>query len=447
MTSATHSQGTLPVNGKWSSRCWGISLVCLYIAIVAAPLLAALIHEPSTFRSFWGELGKGLALAGFAILALQAVLNARFRILEAPFGYDVVTRFHRSMALVGLGMLIAHPICLALDMGSLFLFTLDTSWRINLGKAGLLLLLLAVLFAMFFHYVRVNYQTWRVMHKGMIAVVALGFAHAWFAGADLNAFGVQAVFVILLAGALGVFLYRNAVHPWVGRYRYTVEDIEEAARDVYTLTLKPDNGAMPSHDAGQFAFVTLKRPGRRSEEHPFTIPSSPAERGRVRFTIKRSGDFTNTIADTKPGDLAYLEGPLGRFSLVHYDAPHFLFIAGGVGITPIMSMLRYLRDTQDQRRGLLLYANNAEPGIVFREELAALPRNISVVHVLKEPPETWEGETGFVTQEVIRRNAGDMLDRCHVFLCGPPPMMDAVLESLANLGIEPDRIHFERFSL
>lgn len=437
----------LPLNRRWSSKSWGVVLVCVYAFLVLAPLVVALIHEPSSFRSFWGELGKGLALAGFAILALQSVLSARFRIFEAPFGYDIVTRFHRTMAIAAVGMLLAHPALLALDMGSFFLFSLDTSWKISLGKVALLFLLFAVPFALFFRFLGFNYQTWRVMHKAMIGVVALAFAHAWFAGADLDNLGVQVVLIALLACAVAIFAYRNGVLPFVGRYRYTVDSVDKAARDVYTLTLKPDNGGMPPHDAGQFAFLKLKRPGRRSEEHPFTIPSSPLERGHVQFTIKRSGDFTDTIGETKPGDEAFLEGPLGRFSPVHYDIPCFLFIAGGVGITPIISMLRYLRDIKDQRRGLLLYANNAEPDIIFRDELASLPQNIPVVHVLKEAPENWSGEEGFITQDMIRRHAGEFLDRCHVMLCGPPPMMDAVLESLNNLGIEPQRIHFEKFSL
>ena len=110
-------------------------------------------------------------------------------------------------------------------------------------------------------------------------------------------------------------------------------------------------------------------------------------------------------------------------------------------------MLRYLRDTKDQRRAMLLFANDAEPDIIFRDELNALPHNFSVVHVLKQPPDGWEGEEGYVTQDIIRRHAGEMLDRCHVMLCGPPPMMDAVLDSLENLGIEPERIHYEKFSL
>ncbi|MFO7976880.1 MAG: ferredoxin reductase family protein [Candidatus Hydrogenedentota bacterium] len=438
---------TQPWDRKWSSKSWGAALVFLYLAAVAAPLVLALIHEPSSFRSFWGELGKGFGLAGFAILALQTVLNARFRIFEAPFGYDVVTRFHRTMAIVALVMLLAHPLLLALDMGSLFLFSLDTSWKIYLGKFTLLFVLLAVPFALFFRFLGLNYQTWRVMHKAMIAVIVLAFAHGWFAGSDLDNAGVQAVFIVLLASAVAIFVYRNAILPFVGRYRYTVEGVDKAARDVYTLTLKPVNGGMPPHDAGQFAFLKLTRPGRRSEEHPFTIPSSPMERGHVQFTIKRSGDFTNTIGDTRPGDKAFLEGPLGRFSPVHYEAPCFLFIAGGVGITPIISMLRYLRDIKDQRRGLLLYANHAEPDIIFRDELASLPHNMSVVHVLKEAPENWSGEEGLITQDIIRRHAGEILDKCHVMLCGPPPMMDAVLESLNNLGIEPQRIHFEKFSL
>ncbi|HUV38654.1 MAG TPA: FAD-binding oxidoreductase, partial [Planctomycetota bacterium] len=202
-----------------------------------------------------------------------------------------------------------------------------------------------------------------------------------------------------------------------------------------------------AHAPGQFVFLTLRRKGRKSEEHPFTISSSPAADGAFTVTVKKSGVFTNTIDRTAAGDGALVEGPFGRFSYVHTDAQEFLFIAGGVGITPIMSMLRTLRDTGDARPAVLIFANKTGRDILFRDELSKLPANVQVVHVLSQAPDDWRGPTGYVTAEVLTEHAGAMLKSAEVYLCGPPPMMDAVTVSLRSLGVPNRRIHTERFAL
>jgi NAD(P)H-flavin reductase len=144
-------------------------------------------------------------------------------------------------------------------------------------------------------------------------------------------------------------------------------------------------------------FLRPVRPGRKSQTHPFTIAASPLEPGIIATTIKKSGNFTNTIDQPHPGDVGRIEGPFGRFSLVHYDIERFPFVAGGVGITPIMSMLRYLRDTGDRRPVVLLCGNKTARDILFASELEQLPSHLRVVHVLSRPDETWAGPSGHIS--------------------------------------------------
>jgi ferredoxin-NADP reductase len=167
----------------------------------------------------------------------------------------------------------------------------------------------------------------------------------------------------------------------------------------------------------------------------------------LQATIKKSGDFTNTIGETIPGDKALIEAPFGRFSFVHDNPKSFLFIAGGVGVTPIMSMLRYLRDTNDKRKALLIYGNKTPKDIVFRDELDKMLGWLKIVHIMSEPDSQWTGARGFVTREFLEKNAGDLFADAHVYLCGPPIMMKKVTGTLKNLGISKKRIHYELFSL
>ena len=282
----------------------------------------------------------------------------------------------------------------------------------------------------------------------MIAIVVLGFIHSILLGHDLNEPALLAYWSGLFGAALLVFAWRNVIVAMWGRRRFRVAEVQSASHDTYTLRLEPADGKdLPPRNPGQFMFLKLICPRRPSEEHPFTISASPTEPGHLAATIKQSGDFTNTIDQTRPGDEASVEHPFGQFSYVHHEANRFLFIAGGVGVTPIRSMLRCLADSGDTRPAVLIYGNKTERDILFRDELADLPENVQVVHVLSDPDEGWDGETGYVTDEVIRRHAGEFLERADVYLCGPPPMMDMLTKALRELGVDSSRLHYERFSL
>ncbi|MFW6161324.1 MAG: ferric reductase-like transmembrane domain-containing protein [Planctomycetota bacterium] len=384
---------------------------------------------------------------GFALLALQVALSARLRWADRPFGLDRVMRWHKRAALVACLLLLAHPVLLAVGMGNAFLFGFETSWQVWLGKAALALMLVVVFVALYFPQLGLDYQRWRLMHKGAVVVVVLGFLHGLVIGSDMRSAGMQAYWWGLGALAAGLFVYRNLYVPLRGRRRFRVTSVEQTTHDTYTVSVEQESGEPLSDQPGQFMFLKLLRPGRPSEEHPFTIASSPTAEPPVQATIKQSGDYTNTIGETRAGDEALIEGPFGRFSYRYRDAESFLFIAGGVGITPLLSMLRALRDTGDDRRAVLIYGNDSERDIIFRDELGALPEHVRVVHVLADPDESWDGPTGYVTREIIDEHAREQLSEARVYLCGPPPMMDQVETALRGLGVPRSRIHTERFAL
>ncbi|NLG26639.1 MAG: oxidoreductase, partial [Chloroflexi bacterium] len=139
----------------------------------------------------------------------------------------------------------------------------------------------------------------------------------------------------------------------------------------------------------------------------------------------------------------------GAFSPDRYaDAEHLVLIAGGVGIAPMMSILRTMVDRGDTRPVTLLYGSRDWDNIAYREELAELEQRLKlrVVHVLERAPEGWQGETGFVTDQVLARHLPAAVDY-HVFLCGPLGMLNAVEAALAKLNVPETRIHLERFDL
>jgi predicted ferric reductase len=183
-------------------------------------------------------------------------------------------------------------------------------------------------------------------------------------------------------------------------------------------------------------------------EHPFSIASS-AERGqRIEVSIKALGDFTATIKDVKAGETAWIDAPYGTFSIDDHPQAHgYAFVAGGIGIAPVMSMLRTLDDRRDRRPLVLFYGNRAWDRVAFREELDALSARLDlrVVHVLLEPPHDWTGERGFVSEEILMRHLPPERHLFHCFLCGPTPMTTSVEQSLAALGIPAAQVHSEIF--
>jgi predicted ferric reductase len=197
------------------------------------------------------------------------------------------------------------------------------------------------------------------------------------------------------------------------------------------------------------AWLTIRRSPFSIRKHPFSFSSSAVARDHIAFTIRELGDFTSTVGSIVPGERAYIDGPYGTFDLDQHTGPGYVFIVGGIGSTPIMSMLRTMADRGDDHSVVLFYGNRTWNSVIFGEEIAELEGrlNLKVVHVLENPPEGWEGETGFITRHVLDRHLpNDRRERVY-FVCGPIPMIAAVERSLRALGVPLSHIHSEQYEL
>jgi len=252
---------------------------------------------------------------------------------------------------------------------------------------------------------------------------------------------------------IGLLVWVRLIKPiLLLRRPYAVEQVIQERGNAWTLAVRPVGHAGTRFMPGQFAWLTAWQSPFADAEHPFSFSSNAGQPERVAFTIKELGNFTRTIKDIKPGQRVYLDGPFGAFSVDrHPGAQGYVFVAGGIGITPIMSMLRTLGDRDERRPLLLIYANNTWEDITFREEIDALQQqlNLRVVHVLRDPPEGWQGEQGYVSRDLLARHLPPERKRnaYEVFICGPKPMMDNVERALVELGVYLGDMHSERFDL
>lgn len=425
----------------------------LYLAVTLAPLSVAFIYRDHPRREFWTEFSVALGFVGLSMLSLQFLITARFRGVAAPYGIDILLRFHRQISLLVVGLVVAHPVILFVTRPETvrLLNVVEAPWRARAAVAALVAMLVLVSLSFWRRRFGLGYETWRLTH-GLLAVGALVLAliHVQLVGWYIDLPWKRVLWVLLIGMVVLVLVYVRIVRPHLLKRRpYRVSEVRPERGSAHTLVFEPVNHRAMRFSPGQFAWLTLDRTPLLLEDHPFSFSSSAYQRDKVAMTIKKPGDFTSTVGDIPVGAHAYLEGPHGAFTIDRYEGPGYVFVAGGVGITPIMSMLRSLDDRRDGRAHLLLYAAGTYDDLTFREDIddIATRLDLEVVYVPGEPHEGWQGPSGRISYELLLEYVdGERADHRY-FICGPNPMMDDIEQKLLRAGVPPERIASERFNL
>jgi NAD(P)H-flavin reductase len=166
------------------------------------------------------------------------------------------------------------------------------------------------------------------------------------------------------------------------------------------------------------------------------------------FVIKEVGDFTRRLGRLTPGTIAYVDGPHGNLTLPGRTGSGIALIAGGVGIAPLLGILRQLCHDRDRRPIVVLYGNRVREQIVYADELSEMRAdlNLRIEHVLGEPPPEWQGRTGVINAEVLGAVFSDLDVRSWLFfVCGPLPMVESAEKALLSMGVPGRQIVSERF--
>jgi predicted ferric reductase len=389
-------------------------------------------------------IGRLLALVGFVLVLFQIALSSRLKWIERNIGLDKLFGIHRTAGVIGFAFMLSHPI-FHFSSDLLSLGTVILLWPMAIGLTALLIVIVTAGSAILYRRLRLRYGTWKKMHWVNFIAPPVIFAHSLLLGSDIRDQQPLRVFWFVLGGlyvALVGSILWNRIQ--VRRHPFRVTDVVQETRDTWSLHFK---NRRVNHKPGQFLIVSLIRKGRAEEPHPFTLSSSPTS-DALSISVKAVGDFTSTIKDTTTADHAYIDAPYGVFSFLNYDAPNLVFIAGGIGITPFMSMLRYMADEKLERNVLLIWGNKTEQDVAFRSELeqmaAAMPC-LRIVHVMSNQQD-WPGEKGYVDARLLRKYL-DGVENPQVFVCGPPVMMTKVIRALQEIGVPKGRIHYERFAL
>lgn len=435
----------------------GLLLALLYLGAVLTPLGLAFarVRPP---RSIWDELASGAGMLAFAIILVEFLLSGRFRVISGGVGMDVTMRLHQLLARAALVLAMMHPFFYVTPFGPQLPY--DPTREFTLVEPGMALVTGAIAWVLLPAFVLISishaeafktYEAWRWGHGiGAALIAGLTWHHTIHAGRYAQDPVLETIWAGLLAIALFSLVSVYFIRP-LQRLRkpWHVTVVEKVADRTWAVDLNPVGHSGLDYKAGQFSWVNIGHNAFCLSENPFSIASAPAEKGRLRFLIKELGDFTSTLASIRSGTTAYVDGPHGTLTIDGHPAPGLGLIAGGVGVAPMLSILRQKDAVGDDRPTRLIYGNRHPGQIVAESELNSFAEagDTSIVHVVSEPSSDWSGSVGMIDAQLIEKHFGEPAHKTWLYvLCGPLAMMTGVEKTLVALGVPPGNILSERFT-
>jgi predicted ferric reductase len=425
----------------------------VFTLLLVAPVLIMILAPRPEGRQLLRDVAVALGFLGLSLMGLQFLPTARLHFIAETFHLDTLYSVHHELSKAAFFLVLAHPILLILSNPYNFVTfnILGAPWKLRAGVIAFLLMLLLVMTSVWRVWLRLKYEPWRGLHD-LFTVGVAGFALYHILKVDYyTALPLQRWLWIAYAVLWGVVLLEIRVIKPIRMLQkpFEIAELIEERGNTWSMVLEPVGHEGMPFKAGQVAWLTVDRSPFRIKEHPFSFASSAEHPERIAFAIRELGDFTNQVGEYPIGTPVYIDGPYGTFDLQDHPGSGFIFIAGGIGSAPIMSMLRTLAERGDDRPMHFFYGNRTWEEVTFREELAELEEklDLEMIHVLEKPPEDWDGETGFITEEVLRRHVPVDCVECVYFICGPLPMIHLVRRGLHHIGVHENRIHSEQYEM
>jgi glycine betaine catabolism B len=226
------------------------------------------------------------------------------------------------------------------------------------------------------------------------------------------------------------------------KFETSVNEIIPRTSDTSSFRLPRPSGF--DYKPGQYMMVTIKSADKELM-HPFSLSSSPTDHDFIEFTKKfTASEYSSHLKAMKNGDWTRIDGPYGKFTC-ECEYEKIVFLAGGIGITPFFSIIKYCTDRQLPTSMVLFYGCRNQNEIVFKKELDGMQLknpNLKVIPVLNEPNPNWKGKVGFVTADLIKQEVPDYKDRV-IYACGPPIMVAAMQKVVAALGLPEAQLKLE----
>ncbi|MCW3016838.1 MAG: putative ferric reductase [Solirubrobacterales bacterium] len=392
--------------------------------------------------------GRLTGLVGAYAMLLTVLLAGRLGVLERAIGQDRLVAWHRRLAPWSLVLIGAHTVLTVLGYaqragtGPLHEFwslVTTTRWMLA-ATVGLGLLTFVGVSSYRGARRRMSHETWWSVHLYTYLGLALAFTHQITSGAAFVAQPWARTFWIALwLGTAGVVLaYRVLLPVWRSVvHRVRVERVTEEAPGIVSLTLTGRSLHTLPLSGGQFLHWRFLRRGMWWQAHPYSVSALPAG-GRLRITVKDLGDHSRALADLPVGTRVAFEGPYGAFTADRAAGRRVLAIAGGVGVTPIRTLLEEL--PPGSAPIVVLRATHVDD-LVHDDEIEVLARRRGgFVHRL-----VGSRRDVHMSAATLLALAPDIAQR-DVYLCGPDGLTEQAYRAAVRAGVPADRIHHETFS-
>lgn len=387
-------------------------------------------------------LGKLAGLTGFLFLSLLIFSGDTARYFDRFFGIDKIIKFQRKFALFTMVFILAHPIFFILSDWSSLSFLIPNFSTLPLALGAMSLYIFIAVMIASTAYKRISYNIWQYIHILTYLLFFFSLYHAFNWGFDSGNGLVRAIYLILLIAIVGGIIYRTNYKLKQKRAgKFYVQSVTNETKDVFKLTLKSEKKFF--FRAGQFCFLRLNQ-DELYARHPFTMASSPAEK-ELRFIVKIQGRFTRALLKLKPGDEVIVDGPFGIFT-AEDSATDLIFIAGGVGIAPFVSLIKDRLASRINQSVVLLYGSKTEADIICRRELDSIKKGwFKKAYILSgNPSELARGEAGHINQEIIEKYVSNISNSLF-YICGPEPMKKSLKEILKKLKVNRRKVIIEDF--
>ncbi len=425
---------------------WAVAAVfAAYAALYWYYVIAAAMPFAAQFSYFVGS-------CSVICMVLGLLLSVRPRTVETSFGgLDRMYKLHKYLGVAALLLFIAHyatvpggPEEEEASPASAMIEQPDEEGEegLPIDLFGLIAMIGFTLLIIITLNRKIPYHRWLTTHRFMAAfflVVCIHVALVLYDGEEIALLSAPgAALALLLLAGLSACFYKLFLYPKKEKHRFTLSAVNRLERAT-EVVLQPKDG-MFLFEPGQFAFITIDAPGLR-EAHPFTI-SSGAKEDHLRFTMKVLGDYTRRVRDDlTTGAAVAIEGPYGRFNPLRGSEKQ-VWVAGGIGITPFLSVLRTMEPGQKKTIRLYYCVRSAKEALFFDEleARAAELGNLAITRI--------DSDAGMrISADVIEADTDGALDEWTYYLCGPKQMIVSISNGLKKQGVSSQHVHSEEFEL
>ncbi len=396
-------------------------------------------------------LGQLLGLAAALAVLLQFMLMGRIKWVEGPFGLDRIAQFHRLNGYFIITLILVHPFLLTvgysltrkIDLVSQYVSFINSFPYVWLAVIAQLLLLGVATASVYIVRKRLKFETWYLVHLSVYVAIFLVFWHQINVGQSFSSHpllrGLWTALYLFVATNVLYWRFSKVIIDYL-RFRFEVAKVVHETDDVISIYIKVRGLARWKSQPGQFILVRFLTKTLVWQEHPFSMSQIPKE-GCLRITVKNVGDYTALLQGLKPGTKLMVSGPFGSFTSALTANPKKLFLAGGIGLTPLVALMEEAGIRSDS---VFLYGVRTKQEAVLMSELSQLiePKRM----FLLTSAGTTTGPARRISADLIAEIVPDYLSR-DIYLCGPPVMMEAIVQQLKLKSFPLAHLHYERFSL